>query len=111
MVIFSVFSFPAAPAHFIFERDLKSLIFLRFFRGVSQKHGFCLGFLKVYLKMGPHSPAKCAKTIRLLLFFKPPGVLHRIPSDPPDPPDPAETHHGWPHRPWVLHAGGQDDGS
>ena len=38
LVIFSGFSFPAAPAHFFGGSGLKSLIFLRFFKGLSQKH-------------------------------------------------------------------------
>ena len=33
------------------------------------------------------------------------------PADLPDLPDPAETQHPVQNRPWVPHAGGQDDGS
>ena len=33
------------------------------------------------------------------------------PPDPPDPPDPPEVSHSRQNRPWVPHAGGQDDGS
>ena len=33
------------------------------------------------------------------------------PPDPLDPADPAETQHAVRNRPWVPHAGGQDDGS
>ena len=33
------------------------------------------------------------------------------PPDPADPADPAETQHFRQNRPWVPHAGGQDDGS
>ena len=32
-------------------------------------------------------------------------------ADLPDPADPAETQDGMQNRPWVSHAGGQDDGS
>ena len=32
-------------------------------------------------------------------------------ADPPDPADPPETQHAVRNRPWVPHAGGQDDGS
>ena len=34
-----------------------------------------LRFLKVWVKIGPHFPAKCAKTARGVLQDEPPGVL------------------------------------
>ena len=77
LVRFGDFEFPAALAH----------------------------FFQAKLKLGPHFPAKCAKTIGLLLFFKPPGVLHRIQRIQPKRSQAVQN------RPWVPHARGQDDGS
>ena len=58
--------------------------------------------------MGPHFPAKSCKIVVLYLLFELPGVLYRI---FPDQADQAEMSHSRQNRPWVLHAGGQDDGS
>ena len=69
-------------------------------------------FLRVELKMGPHFPAKSAEIIVLYSIFGP--LVNRIHYFPPDPllsTDLAETQHAVQNRPWVPHAGGQDDGS
>ena len=56
-------------------------------------------------KLVSHFPAKCVKIIELSSILWPHGILNRIFSDPP------ETQHFGQNRPWVPHAGGQDDGS
>ena len=62
-------------------------------------------------KMGPHFPAKSVEILELSLIFGLPGTLNRIHYFPPDPADPPETRHSQQNRPWVPHAGEQDDGS
>ena len=61
--------------------------------------------------MGPHFPGKSAEILVLSSIFGPPGTLQRIHYFPADPPDPPETGHSQQNRPWVPHAGEQDDGS
>ena len=65
-------------------------------------------FFQAKLKLGPHFPAKCAKTVGLLLFFKPPGILQRIQLIQLIK---RKRSQAVQNRPWVPHAGGQDDGS
>ena len=53
---------------------------------------------------GDHFPAKCAKiNVKNNVF-----LASR--NSEADLPDPAETQHARQNRPWVPHAGGQDDG-
>ena len=52
-----------------------------------------------------------AKTARGVLQDEPPGILHRIQQIYYFPADLPETHPAVWNRPWVPHAGGQDDGS
>ena len=59
----------------------------------------------IFLQFNSHFPAKSAKIIVLSSIFGPHGTLNRIFSNP------AETQHFRQNRPWVPHAGGQDDGS
>ena len=55
--------------------------------------------------MGTHFPAKCAKTARGVVRNERLGTLNRLNYFE------AETHPAEQNRPWVPHAGGQDDGS
>ena len=55
--------------------------------------------------MGTHFPAKCAKTARGVFRNERLGTLNRLNYFE------AETHPAEQNRPWVPHAGGQDDGS
>ena len=61
--------------------------------------------------MGHHFPAKSAEIIVLSSIFGLPGILRRIRRIRRIHYFPPETHPGQQNRPWVLHAGGQDDGS
>ena len=62
----------------------------------------------VFQKMTPHFPGKSAEIVILSSILWPHGILKRIPRFPVFP---AETQHAVRNRPWVPHAGGQDDGS
>ena len=59
-------------------------------------------------KNGDHFPANLSKNIIFHSNYEPHGILHRIFRIFSDP---AETEHPVQNRPWVPHAGGQDDGS
>ena len=58
--------------------------------------------------MGPHFPSKCAKSVRLSSIFEPPGILKRIYRICRIRRKRSQARQ---NRPWVPHAGGQDDGS
>ena len=58
----------------------------------------------------PFSGQKCQNPSTITNFWAS-GNSEPDPADPPDPPDPPETQHAVQNRPWVPHAGGQDDGS
>ena len=90
------------------SQSLKTSIFLMFFDGWSQKPCFSLCFLRVDPKMRPHFGAKGAKIAVLYSLFGPLGVLSRIQRIHYFS---AEMSHSRQNRPWVPHAGGQDDGS
>ena len=64
-----------------------------------------LGFFKVRVKNSSPIPAKSDEIIVLSFILWPHGTLRN------SEPDPAETQHAVRNRPWVPHAGGQDDGS
>ena len=84
-----------------FGPKIPILIFLRFF--------------KDKVKNSSPIPAKSAEIIVLSLILWPHGTLHRIHYFPLLSTTfhyfPAETQHAVQNRPWVPHAGGQDDGS
>ena len=67
-----------------------------------------LGFLRFRAKNRSPIPAKSVKN-----SLKTKGFLtsRNSEADLPFPPFPAETQHPVRNRPWVPHAGGQDDGS
>ena len=61
--------------------------------------------------MGPHFPAKSAKIIVLYSLFGPPGILKRIQLIRRIQLIQLKRSQAVQNRPWVPHAGGQDDGS
>ena len=70
-----------------------------------------LGFRKGFVHCGLHFPEKKSRCIVFSQSSAPRGNSAPDPPDPADPADPPETQHPVQNRPWVPHAGGQDDGS
>ena len=66
------------------------------------------GILGLPEEMKHHFPRKCAKITVVLFKNKAPGTLQRIYYFPADLPEMGTAAQ---NRPWVPHAGGQDDGS
>ena len=74
------------------------------FPGPNASNGAMADIFKFWV---PFSGKKCQNHCTILNFW----ASRNSEADPPDPPDPPETQHGQQNRPWVPHAGGQDDGS
>ena len=89
-------------------RKAKNIDFPCVFHGFALKTLILLGFFKGWTKkQSPISSQMCQipKTVASK------SASGNSAADPADLPDPPETHPAVQSRPWVPHAGGQDDGS
>ena len=77
-------------------------------KGWNQTGQFSAAYVTIMVKRGTYFPAEGAKIARGVLQHWFPGTLQRIQHLSYFQP---ETHPAGQNRPWISHAGGQDDGS